>query len=437
MTILCVGYTDKFSRFFLKIKRELSISNRVLNFKIHSISLGGFLYSFLRFSQSNWISVYAWILANVRSKKYHKIIHSNTNYKGIDYKDLINYHQKLNPKKTDSYLKQALSYIDIYDLEFRNNKPDFVLMIGDSRLAFEACIAVCKLYNIKIYFIEIGPFETTIFDEKGVNANASFLEEYLAHKKTNVSKLNPQKEFISEKKYLRNPIYRSLDYLFDLVFSNTRITPPDLKETMSVLRYKNSVLKNKKTSVVKYGHTFLLILQVPEDVNMVYHSPHFKSQFEILKEVFRNLPKNSRLIVKEHPVFTNCYGASFYDFIATHLIELDNKTALNTQLNNADVVIVNNSTVGIETMALYKTIVVLGNAYYNYNEVCLSLQKEDELSSILEDSLKFKISAIEVDNFINYYKNNYAIKGGIEAKNCRAAISIAEILNSKFNRLTK
>ena len=44
MNILCIGYYDKFSRFFLEIKKELKKKDENLKFTILSIHFSGFIY---------------------------------------------------------------------------------------------------------------------------------------------------------------------------------------------------------------------------------------------------------------------------------------------------------------------------------------------------------------------------------------------------------
>ena len=72
---------------------------------------------------------------------------------------------------------------------------------------------------------------------------------------------------------------------------------------------------------------YLLALQVPFDVNMIYHSPWFKNHFEMIQSVHKNLPKNTHLILREHPVYMGKYEKIRYVKRSKH-ISIDNKTSL-------------------------------------------------------------------------------------------------------------
>ena len=74
MTVLCIGYEDKVSRLFWKIKRELSLTQPQINFKIYSIFLSGYLFSLFRLVSCSWVSITAWIQTQVKSKFYGKLL---------------------------------------------------------------------------------------------------------------------------------------------------------------------------------------------------------------------------------------------------------------------------------------------------------------------------------------------------------------------------
>lgn len=250
MKILCVGYYDKFSRFFIKIKKELEKETPNLEFKINSVFFSGFFYAFIRNVQSSFLPYKAWINVLLNKKKYQNILKKHLVYKNIHLETLIDFHLSLNTKISKKYLQlQALSYIDILDKEFINYNPNIALLIGDSRLAIEVTKALAKAYNTKVYFIEQGPFNSIFFNLNGVNANTKITK--VAHTK-NKNEVNRQvNEFLNSKSnetYSRSPIYRGFDYIFDLIFGSTKLYPPDLKHTDTFPIFLNNQHK-KRTSI--------------------------------------------------------------------------------------------------------------------------------------------------------------------------------------------
>ena len=68
MNILCVGYFDKFSRFFLAIERHLKKDYPYVKLNILSIHISAFLYTILRFKFSSLITFKSWFYA-LKNKK--------------------------------------------------------------------------------------------------------------------------------------------------------------------------------------------------------------------------------------------------------------------------------------------------------------------------------------------------------------------------------
>lgn len=427
MKVLCIGYYDKLSRFFINIEKELKKESPNLEFKIKSVFFSGFFYAITRNTKSSFISLKAWGNVLLNKKKYFDILEKKTTYKGVSLESLIHYHSKLNSNISKrSLLLQALSYIDILDIEFTNHKPDIILLYGDSRLAIETTKKLAKIYGCKTYFIEQGPFNSTFFNTHGVNANV-LVEDVSTHKNDEEIKafLEDYLTLKGLKKYYRSPILRGIDFLFQTLFQNTFVYPPDLKYIDTFPKYrkvKHKILIEQPKSPKK---NFLLILQVPLDVNMIYHSPHFNNHSQIVRAIHENLPKNSTLIIREHPIYLNKYEDTLYTYAKQNNLAFDNKTPLQDALQNANAVIVNNSTVGIEALALKKATVVLGNAYYAKPDICLIYDGKTSLKTFLKSALTYKPNPIAINRFLYNLIHTNLVRGRIVDKDCIAAKHIA------------
>ncbi|MDR6301202.1 capsular polysaccharide export protein, LipB/KpsS family [Mesonia maritima] len=434
MDVLCLGYYDKFSRFFIGIKNELEKNNPDLHFHIASIYLSGFLYSYFRGISSSALSFKAWYLTFLHRKKYQKIISSGKYYKEFDLNKLVKLYATNNRK---NYLLLSLAYIDI--LEKKLEKVDLLLLIGDLRLPVEIAKILAQRNNIPTYYIEQGPYHTTFFDKKGVNANASIR----GFKIYNKEDLKEKEKFVASfmnrdknEKYARSPFYRGIDYVVEFLFKHTFILPPDLKIDNPVLNFHSKKLRSKcihSTDKKIEKYVFLLICQVPFDVNMTHHSPFYKNHFQLLKDVHINLPENCSLVVREHPVYKKKYGKEFYEYILENKnISLDIHTNFQEALQTSEVIIVNNSTVGIEAIAQGKTVITLANSYYDSSNICLKLEKKENLKLLLQESLSYKINNQNITNFLYEFFKNCLIKGFITNKNLQAAKKIAIKLTHGF-----
>lgn len=432
MKVVCIGYYDKFARFFIGIKKQLTTKHPQVKFSILNIYFSGYFYALLRFIPSSFISYRALTKSFLQRKRYKKILSKYSSYKGFSIEELTqNYYRQNN--KTAIQL-QALAYIDLLEKKIKN--IDYLLLIGDLRLPFEIARKFAQQNNISTYYIEQGPYQTTFFDQKGVNANAS-VRFFNSSDETN---LVEKKEFIQyfvqrkkNQKYNRSPIYRGIDYLLEALLNKTPFLPPDLKIDYSIFgKRKVNSISSSETST--YQQTFLLICQVPFDVNMTHHSPFYSNHYQILLDVHKNLPEKSKLIIREHPVYKGKYSAKFYEYLKTHEnIFLDTNSGFDECLQASDVVIVNNSTVGLEAIVHKKTVITLANSYYDASGICLKLNKKEDLKELLKEALQYKINETKRINYLFHLFKNHLLEGYITDRNLPAAKTIANYLSKEFN----
>ena len=127
-------------------------------------------------------------------------------------------------------------------------------------------------------------------------------------------------------------------------------------------------------------------------------------------------------------IFYNTFRLKF-TFMYKHNISLDTNDLYNS-IQGADVIIVNNSTVGIEAISKLKPVVVLGNSYYDNNKICLKLKDKNILDNLLNDAIHFNINEKNILDFLNNFLNNYLIDGHFRDCELIAAKTIVkEILN--------
>ncbi|HLS12135.1 MAG TPA: hypothetical protein VK050_08235 [Flavobacteriaceae bacterium] len=429
MNVLCIGYYDKFSRLFLGVKKHFKTKHPTAYFTIDSMYLSGYLYTLIRGQKGSWLSQKAWRLAKKNKNKYKAYLANSHKYKNFDLNKLTSslFNSKYH-KKEDELLWHAMAYIDI--LEQKLIEVDLLLLIGDSRLPFEIVKEMAESLQIKTYHIEQGPYNTTIFDKKGVNANLSVrgytpkIEISKEDEKLACNTLNLQKN----KKYLRNPIYRGLDYFIEFAIMKSSIYPPDLKIDFSILNKRNLTSDNKQFKATEHSgkNIFLFACQVPFDVNITHHSPYFKKHSDILKEIYFNLPKNSILLVREHPIYKSQYEEDFYTFIRNNeRVYLDKDLSLNQALDIVNVVIIVNSTVGLEAITKNKSVLVLGNSYYDSSNICKKYSSEKNMQDLLVKALNYTPNKSAVLDFINYLHKKSLIPGFITDKGTALAHQIA------------
>ena len=431
MKIIAIGYYDDFARFFLSIKKCLNKEKSNLEFKYLSLYLSGWLYFIVRFQRVSFFSLKVWVNALIRRKKYNKLL-KNKVYKEIDLDNIIKYHLYLEPKLEFKLKKQALSYIDVIENYLNNHKPDALILSGDSRMSIEIFDFFAKKLKIETFHFEQGPFGTTILDRKGVNANASIRDKTDFKTELELSETKKEIEiFFNRKKsvkYKRNPLYRGSDYLLEKGFKYLNIIPPDTL-IGKVVKVGASEYKELGNKWHKDKKVYLLILQVPHDVNMVYHSPFYKNHYSIVKDVYNSLPFNSQLIVREHPLFKKKYESELYEFMSKEHITLD-CNGLYESIDKCNVVIVNNSTVGIEAVLKLKPVVVLGNSYYDNDLICLKLKTKENLKELLKGALTHSVNENHILAFLDFFTKNFLINGHFRDKEITSSkVIVDELIN--------
>ena len=122
-----------------------------------------------------------------------------------------------------------------------------------------------------------------------------------------------------------------------------------------------------------------------------------------------------------------------YDYIKKNpTVFLDQSISLNSSIKKANVVVVNNSTVGLEAIVKGKSVLALGNSYYDSSEICLKLDNRKDLQHYLKKSLSYTPSQGKVYDFLFQLINQELVEGFITDKNLIAAKQITQkILNSK------
>ena len=432
-TVIAVGFYDDFARFYLELKKELVKLN--YKFIYFSIYPSGFIYFLTRFNKCSLISLKARTRSLIYHFKYRNQLKIDSDYYlGVNLNEVIHYHLNLKIGTESSLKILAMSYVDLIGSIFLKTQPDILYLSGDTRLSIEVFSRIARRYKTRVYYFEQGPFGTTIIDERGVNANASIRNyEFPTTNIDNVKQSVFVKQFLNRsrsKKYNRSPIYRSSDYIFQYLLDKFLFLPMDIKMTKEV-----RVSKTLYDSVEKkfYHNCFLLILQVPYDANMLHHSPLYKNHFSIVKDLFKNLPSDYKLVVREHPLFKGKYEKELYQFLVENKISLD-QNDLQFSINHARAIVVNNSTVGIEAIAQLKTVVVLGNAYYDREDICLKLKKSSDLKNLLLSAVKYKVPEDNIYRFLYYLFKNYLYVGHFRDKEL---VAPKEIVTKQFNEYEK
>lgn len=334
----------------------------------------------MRLHFSSWVSMHAWLFTKFRFGKIQKA--RNMILQEYDLEYVIQYHARLFPLvKKEILINEAIAYFLIIEKMIDRYKIDAIISSGDSRMVNRVLKELAVKKRKKIFYFEQGPFGTTILDTKGVNANCSF--RFSSEVSTSLNHTSLKAE--NTQKFRRNPLYRGLDKFFQIILYPFNLYPPDIYELKPQKTTKNNRPKQENT---KWSSGYiLLILQVPFDANMVLHSPLFNSSTDILKQIVELVP-NQVIVVREHPLFKNMYENELYETIDQfENIRIDTNNLKNS-IKNSKMVVVNNSTVGIEVVKFKKKVIVLGDSYYDQLKEVVKINNIEELRYHLNNPLE-------------------------------------------------
>ncbi|URQ59610.1 hypothetical protein LQ939_12550 [Pantoea alhagi] len=421
--VLTIGYYADFARFFdLIAKRSLQINSK-LTFQHINLHLSGQVYSFIHRQKAFYLPYRA-----------HKTKSDKNNLSSQEkafYRQFISYHIRLVPKiNEDELILQARKYFNYLKFFFDKTQPKLIILSGDSRMPAEIILFLAREMGVKIIHFEQAPLGRTILDPQGVNANCSFKDANVFASHTQpVKPVN----FVRRKKWQGYKKYRAIDILVEKFAPSLQSIEHKrpVRKVVDNQCYQLATTKSYKLSEIAGKKIFLLVLQVPDDVNMIYHSPWFSNHFDIVKAVYHALPDDSILIIREHPLYKRLYEDLLYIFIGEHKnVFFDQSDSLNQAISNCKVVVVNNSTVGLEAIELGKPVVVLGNAYYDECEFCIKYQGKD-LKGILRAALDMpSLEGNKREKYLSFLFNDMFIDGHFRDVDGPAPDNIAKWINN-------
>ena len=188
-----------------------------------------------------------------------------------------------------------------------------------------------------------------------------------------------------------------LRYKFDYeyIFSYTYI---HLKMALIRLRLNSQYVN-------KIERPFLYFpLHVPNDISLTLRAKSFYNQFKLIDEILKYIPKNYKLIVKEHPSFIGRYD--FKEILERNknnqFILINPKTNSYDLIKKSSLIITINSKSGFEAILQNKKIMSFANSFYE------TFQKKNKIKNIkdLEKIIKKKsFNTLKAKRYISSFWN--------------------------------
>ena len=167
--------------------------------------------------------------------------------------------------------------------------------------------------------------------------------------------------------------------------------------------------KNFSKTVDSKHFVYFPLHQTPER-ELLIASPFNTNQIETIKHISKSLPIGYRLLVKEHPaqVTREWRDISFYK----EILSIPNVEFIHHSVKSADIlkkcslVITIHGAVGLEAAIHQKPAIIFSDFFYSILPSVYKLESIEELPVTIRKSLQTKVSASDVDKFLNFLESN-------------------------------
>lgn len=275
---------------------------------------------------------------------------------------------------------------------FGQQKPKKVVIWNGKKLPNQTVDLVAKHLKIPVYYFENGLLpNTTSLDPNGVNQAASLP---------------------------KNP---SFYYQF---------MPSEVALRLPQIEARKPHKKRQSGQAIDLPKRFIFVpFQVPHDTQIVQYSPWIESMeklFHTLLNAHKTLEDEQLDIVfKEHPSWHKHYH-HLYDIHPNVLFANDNDTS--QLISQAEVVVTINSTVGLEALQLNKKVIILGQACYDIDGLCLHARNQAQLNAVLKSVDTWQPNQKLRESFFHYLKHYYCISGNWNTPNKAHFVAVEQRL---------
>ncbi|WP_243557333.1 hypothetical protein [Priestia megaterium] len=175
-----------------------------------------------------------------------------------------------------------------------------------------------------------------------------------------------------------------------------------------------------KNNVNLPNNYIFIPFQVHDDSQIILNSPCIQDMEKLVNVVseqlnIHNSKNNTDLyaVFKEHPADIGRvdYKKLYQKYKNNEKMIFLTDGDTDTILDKSKAIITVNSTVGIEGLQKYKPVIVLGNAYYDIDQITYSCKNFDQLNEIIHQALKGKLNRRLITQFLYYLRFTYQLEG--------------------------
>ena len=360
----------------------------------------------------------------------------------------INKDKKINQALQQNYINACRKYFSINKVDVMfSGAAGYLIWTIPHTVALEFGVLSYKLLQTEY----LNPylkgkriwFSTNLFWDLKVNESSNFnydnqkIKEHISDLKHSmlVDDFNWAKKALElRKNYSPNSIYLVIKRFLKIIFKN------DYLSKFAISSFVNTYLNLRhyiKNTEIDFNY-ILYPLNQPNDEQLLVRAPNFQNNITNIKMLADCIPKNIKLIVKEHPVNPGMIKSKDIKLLKntfSNLYFVDPNIPIRPLIKKSSGIFTINSTSGIEALICGKKIIVMGNSYYKYNNMAIKPKSKENLKQAIEELLSdFKIDHNSTEEMLKTLLNQtYPEPCIYEIKNSETFLEDALI--SKINIL--
>lgn len=303
-------------------------------------------------------------------------------------------------------------------------KIEWIVMWNGNDCMGKVCQLLAKKHCLKTLYLENGYFPNTLqIDPKGVNAQASVSG-------LSASEWNQGVDFIRgditdtfcepvrpSRVIHLSPLQRFLLKLSAWFDWNYFERYPELRDQKARKQVKTSLKFSLASDVLGKNRPFaLVVLQVHDDTQILLNSRLFNSPKDFLGHCYESIREvfgpTYDIVVKLHPVDIN--RISYADLASTMQgVFWIGAEPVEPLLDACEFVMVINSSVGLQSIAMLKPTVVFGDSFYSRSEVCSVVNSPSQTIVVLNEfkSGGGRKDPFVVNRFVEHMRKRYFVPG--------------------------
>ncbi len=233
-------------------------------------------------------------------------------------------------------------------------------------------------YNIKISKADFVEYKKHIKENK-VYFNIEIVNKIDYRKYTNVGRLFTRLLEIEEINWQdKDNIYKN---------HNFRLVPTFIKKPLAK-RIKGGLTKALAYQQIDRDQRYIYYpLHFTDDAQVRLKYPEGYNQYELIRNIARNIPVNLKLLVKEHPAYIGNYSIKELHDLSRlpNIVVIDPRVSSKDIFSYSDYVITINSTVGYEALFHDKIVITMGKSFYDDFPGVINIEDVSEIHKILID----------------------------------------------------